>query len=215
MTPLSPYLSNILSMKYCSAGTHHMGDDTTSPLAAVANVAARTTTAHVVNMVATEWPRRCARAAGGPAPPHHTINRSASNAPRWSWLWRVVAVVVAAQLNVGKSNSFVCLFITNKFVDRALNHWCRRARHSKRGVSLTFTWRSRLCWRLAAGVSGFEAGSNTVTDNVQYLQSRRECDNHSLRSSPMERGITTPGSQYWFLSLSRFDQTNSQNIFKV
>lgn len=150
-----------------------------SPLAVVANAATRATTAHDVNMVATEWPRRCARAAGGPAPSHHTISRSAPNAPRWLWLWRaVVVVVVAARLY----NNFVCLlaFVINKIADRIRNHRYRRARHSEWDVRLTFTWRSRLCWRLAAGVSDSEAGSDTVTDNMQYLRtSRLERENHS------------------------------------
>lgn len=61
MTPLSPYLSNILSMKYCSAGSVLLTSSCRAGCSAEAESAARTTT-HGLHMVATdrtpEGPRR-------------------------------------------------------------------------------------------------------------------------------------------------------------
>lgn len=55
MTPLSPYLSNILSMKYCSAGrVLFRSTSTVWRLAAESASTAKRTTAHVVNIVVTE-----------------------------------------------------------------------------------------------------------------------------------------------------------------
>lgn len=119
MTPLSPYLSNILSMKYCSAGrVLFKSMSTVWRLAAESASTAKRTTAHDVNIVVTEL--ACGSA---PAPvSHNTINyriRMARsiwyNAPRFGH-----AHATRANLFVYPWLSFEKYLLGSKMLDRRL-----------------------------------------------------------------------------------------------
>lgn len=161
MIPLSPYLSKILSMKYCSAGgvlllLNSRDCRPVSKSAAIA-VAAKKTMAHVDNIV-RDWspqPRawRLRRRRSRASAPHYQLSEYQTTCAPW---YHAVGTK-----RVSSPHLFVYLstLIGTKFARRF-------------DVGVLVAWSQVCVWDFHLALAGVsEAGSNTVTDKVVYLRS--------------------------------------------